>query len=83
MEQWFPEMDRRAYFVPHVHLNRLRLEPRSLAGQEVLVTLPPLVDRPRGVKVVSESDARDDRETQRVLLCMRAVASQPEQVGKG
>ena len=55
-------------------MNRLSYQSRSVAGQDVYVTTPPVDDRPAGVTAVSAADAKDDRAMQHVLHCLRALA---------
>ena len=71
---WYPQLDQRSYFLPAVHMNRLSYQSRSVAGQDVYVTTPPVDDRPAGVTAVSAADAKDDRAMQHVLHCLRALA---------
>lgn len=73
VDDWYPELNQRAYFVPNVHLNRLHYETHAIARQDVFTTHPPAKDRPRGQKGIALSDAEDDLETQRILDCVRAI----------
>ncbi|KAK7090980.1 uncharacterized protein [Littorina saxatilis] len=74
VDDWYPELNQRVYFVPNVHMNRLHYETHAIARQDVFTTHPPAKDRPRGQKGIALSDAEDDLETQRILDCVRAIA---------
>ena len=78
--EWFPELDQRTFFVPNVQMNRLNYRKGSVAGQEVLVTQPPVRNRPQGDTSFSHGEAADDAEIQRLLHCLRALADTRKQV---
>ncbi|XP_070205894.1 uncharacterized protein [Littorina saxatilis] len=85
---WYPRLEERAYFVPSVHFNRVHYDRQHVGGRHVpqtdhvpvLVPQPPVEDRHPGDQSVSESDVRDDRTTQRLLACLRALADRQNEV---
>ncbi|XP_070202752.1 uncharacterized protein [Littorina saxatilis] len=85
---WYPRLEERAYFVPSVHFNKVHYDRQHVGGRHVpqtdhvpvLVPQPPVADRRRGDQSVSESDIRDDRTTQRLLACLRALADRQKEV---
>ncbi|XP_070184129.1 uncharacterized protein [Littorina saxatilis] len=80
--KWYPDLYQRTHFLPPVHFHRTQHEELQLAwGHPVLVTGPPLSDRPPGgASLLSQSDVRDDQSLQRVLDCLRQLAESPGEV---
>lgn len=80
--KWYPDLYQRTHFLPPVHFHRTQHEELQLAsGHPVLVTRPPLPDRPPGgASLLSQSDVRDDQSLQRVLDCLRQLAEAPGEV---
>ncbi|KAK7106507.1 hypothetical protein V1264_017757 [Littorina saxatilis] len=85
---WYPRLEERAYFVPSVHFNRVHYDRQHVGGRHVpqtdhvpvLVPQLPVADRRPGDQSVSDSDIRDDRTTQRLLACLRALADRQNEV---
>ena len=95
IEQWeevvahrYPRMGERSYFILVANFNRVHYDTQSICGQNVpetqqvnvLVPQPTLEERQAGDQFVSSSDVRDDKTTQHVLGCLKALADQRKEV---
>ena len=74
LADWYPDLHRRTYFLPAVHMNRVNYHPGQVSGQHVYVTHPPVTNRAAGVTALGTGEVQDDLATQRVLHCLRALA---------
>ncbi|XP_025099705.1 uncharacterized protein LOC112567287 [Pomacea canaliculata] len=93
VEEAFPELDSRAYFLPPVYVNRVPMTRQSFASQNVLVLqqagqagqLAPQGGQSMASSfpqppIVQDSDVRDDTAMQRVLLCLQKMSEENKEV---
>ncbi|XP_025079966.1 uncharacterized protein LOC112555694 [Pomacea canaliculata] len=81
VEDSFPDLDSRAYFLPPVYFNRVPMSTETVAGQDVLVLQPAPGQAGQSSQVpmkslvapVQDSDVRDDEAMQRVLVCLQKM----------
>ncbi|KAK7095181.1 hypothetical protein V1264_006626 [Littorina saxatilis] len=81
VEEWYPQLQQRTYFVPPVFMNRTGERVVKIYGTEVLVKQRPVDDVPQGAgPVLFNSDVREDRSQQNVLKCLRKVSEAGQEV---
>ncbi|KAK7105249.1 uncharacterized protein [Littorina saxatilis] len=75
VQEWYPELYKRVYFIPPVYMNRTEHREMQVSGQTVCVTQAPSRTPARGdEQTLRESDARDDQSQQTVLDCLQRVS---------
>ncbi|KAK7095123.1 hypothetical protein V1264_006573 [Littorina saxatilis] len=82
IEEWYPGLLERTFFLPPVVMRQTRYEEEQLAsGQSVLVAKPPVDKRGRGQgPVLSESDVREEDCQQKVLNCLQQLSVEEKEV---
>ncbi|XP_070206138.1 uncharacterized protein [Littorina saxatilis] len=88
VNDWYPRLEERAYFVPPVHFNMVRYDTHHVGGQhsphtdqvQVLVPKAPVKTKRKREQSVLMSDVQNDRTTQRLRACLRALAEEQNEV---
>lgn len=81
VRDWYPDLERRTYFLPPVFMHRTQQRAVQVCGQHVHETQPPVATLPRAAApALQESAVRDDTAQSAILRCLHQLAEAQREV---